>query len=502
MNIKNLLRTAATLAAALLLVLPAAAQQADFTTFVSIGDSLSGGFLDSCWVEYGQRDSYPAIIARQAGVSAFEQPLIGKPGLGSPGCMYLTSLAPTFGYRPSTGLPLNLTLARPYNNLSIPGFTIHDVVTTNPTAGASLALLTLRGKGTALLQAASLKPTFMTIYVGNNDIFGAITSATTIPCPDPAVQGCTLTSMSSVNADLDTIFNTLKAAQGGTGKGVVLNLGDGPNIPFVTTVSPVLGTNPANGQPIYALSNVGCPTGVPVCPVPPGSYLTLVAAQYLQAGYGIPCAILPPTDPRQANCNKPLPDNYSVNPTTGAVSPGVVLTPPEVAAIRLEIQQINAAIQTKATAAGYKVMDMQAWFSDIVAHGRSYGGLNATTAYLAGGIFSYDGAHLSSLGYAILANDVINFIKANYGNNLVQADMYPYLFNGDTSAGGYPIGAALSPDEQISWAAAIFAPDTWQENLKYIFPHLNLHHAMTPNPLDAPISIGREVSGDAPDRVH
>jgi hypothetical protein len=38
----------------------------------------------------------PAIIAKHATVG-YEQPLIGKPGLGAPGCMYLTSLVPTFG---------------------------------------------------------------------------------------------------------------------------------------------------------------------------------------------------------------------------------------------------------------------------------------------------------------------------------------------------------------------------------------------------------------------
>ncbi len=475
----NLLRSLATLAVAALLALPAAAQQADFTTYVSLGDSLTMGIMDACLVEHGQRDSYPAIIARQATSAAFEQPLVKEHGLG--GCMYLKSLLsstgaldPVFGAWPSDGVPLNATLARPYNNLGIDGFKIHDVVATNPTTPvASAAYLTLRGQGTALQQAAALKPTFLTIWIGANEFFGAITSATTIPCPNPAVPGCTLTAMSSVNADLDTIFNTLKAAQGGTAKGVVLTVADNPLLPFVTTVSPVLGTNPANNQPIYALSNVGCPTGVPVCPVPPGSYLTLVAGQYLKAGYGVPCAILAPTDPKRANCDKPLPDNYAVNPATGAVSPGVVLTPPEWAAIRLEAQQINAAIQAKATAAGYKVFDMSAWTDDFLANGRSFGGLSVTGGYISGGFFSYDGAHFTSLGYAILANDLIQFINANYGNAIVQADMYPFLFNGDTSTGGYPLPPAsvvLAPGDEITWAAAVFGPDNWRQEPQVLFP--------------------------------
>lgn len=494
MKTRDLFRTFATLAVAALLALPAAAQQADFTTYVAIGDSLTQGVLDGCVVEYGQRDSYPAIIARSAGVSAFEQPLIKKNGLGP--CMVLTSLAPTFGYRPNDGVPLNLTLSRPYNNLGVTGFKIHDVVATNPTTPAGgMAFLTLRGLGTALQQAASLRPTFATIWIGANEFFGAIQSAT-------AIEGVTLTPMASVNADLDTIFNTLKAAQGGTGKGVVLTVADNPLLPFVTTVSPVLGTNPANGQPIYALSNVGCPTGTPVCPVPPGSYLTLVAAQYLQAGYGVPCAILGPNDPKQANCNKPLPDNFAVNPTTGAISPGVVLTPPEWAAIRLRAQEINASLSTKAAAAGYKIFDMSAWTNEFLANGRKYGGLAVTASYLSGGFFSYDGAHFSSLGYAILASDVITFINSTYGNSLPLPDMYPFLFNGNTSSGGYPIGLSLSPDDQISWAAAIFTPETWRQNLKFSFPDPNQHRAVTADPEGEPVSTGRELPSRKSDHIN
>ena len=509
MKTKILLRTLATLAVAALLALPAAAQEVDFITYVSIGDSLTMGIMDACLVEHGQRDSYPAIIARQAG-RPFEQPLVKEHGLG--GCMYLKSLLsatgaldPVFGNWPSDGVPLNATLPRPYNNLGIDGFKIHDVVATNPTTPqASAAYLTLRGQGTALQQAASMRPTFVTIWIGANEFYPAITSATAIECPDPRVPGCTLTSMSSVNADLDTIFNTLKTAQGGTAKGVVLNMAD-PLIPFITTVSPVLGTNPANGQPIYALSNVGCPTGVPVCPVPAGSYLTLVAGQYLKAGYGVPCAILAPTDPKQANCNKPLPDNFSVNPSTGAISPGVVLTPPEFAAIRLKAQQINEALQAKATAAGYKIFDMVAWWNDLRTNGRSYGALALSTNYL-GGIVSYDGAHLTSTGYAILANDLIEFINANYGNEIPQADMYPFLFNGNTSPGGYPppplAGAALAPGDEIIWAAAAFTPETWYENLKSIFPDLNQHRAVSADPDGEPVSTGREAPRRKSDRIN
>ena len=252
------------------LAVPAAAQQADFTLFAQIGDSLTAGFTDGCLVEYAQNDSYGAIIARHAGVSGFQQPLISRPGLGP--CMVLTSLAPTFAYRPNTGLPINIGLTRPYNNLGVPGYTISQAVDSNPTTPAGgLGFIILRGAGTMLEQAAALKPTFLTIYIGNNDVLNAAGLATVI-------DGVTMTPTAVFDLKLQTIVDTMKAAQGGTGKGLILNIGDVAAIPFTTTVSPILGVNPATGATIYALSNYNCPTGVPACPVPAGSLLTLNAA--------------------------------------------------------------------------------------------------------------------------------------------------------------------------------------------------------------------------------
>ncbi|MRR13742.1 hypothetical protein EG835_15135, partial [bacterium] len=79
------------LALALAVSASPAAAQADFSKFVVVGASVDSGFIDSCWVKHGQTDSWPAILARQAGVSAFQQPIIGEPGLGP--CQILTSLA-------------------------------------------------------------------------------------------------------------------------------------------------------------------------------------------------------------------------------------------------------------------------------------------------------------------------------------------------------------------------------------------------------------------------
>lgn len=439
---------------ALALALPAlpAAAQADFTKFVVVGASVDAGFLDSCWAKHGQLDSWPAIFARQAGISDtnFQQPLINEPGLGP--CQVLTSLAPTFSYKPNTGTPANLTLARPYDNLAIPGYLGASVVACTKATDAvpcknALIDLVLRGSGaTTLQQAASLKPTFFAVGVLGNELLGPGTSGTVI-------DGVTLVSKEVYAASYKTIVDTMKAAQGGTGKGIVMTIPDVTALPYFTAVSPILGLNPATGAPITVLGPTGCPPGYPACPVPAGTIVPLPLGALMQAGYGVPCAVksLP-------KCDNPLPDNGTL--IGGAAVPGL-LYPSEVALLKARGAEYNAQISALAQADGYKVFDTAALLADIAKNGRNFGGVTLTSSYLAGGMFSYDGVHPTATGYAVVADSLVQFVNANYGTSLPRVNMYPYLFNGNSQAGGFPMTAVGTPsEEQIrEYAAAYFTPE-------------------------------------------
>jgi hypothetical protein len=439
------------LALALAISASPAAAQADFSKFVVVGASVDAGFIDSCWVKHGQTDSWPAIFARQAGVSGFQQPIIGEPGLGP--CQILTSLAPTFSYAANTGKPENLTLARPYDNLAIPGYlgaSIVNCVTNTGTVPCKNALIdvVLRGSGaTVLQQAASLHPTFFAIGVLGNELLGPATSGT-------AIDGVTLVSKEVYAASYKTIVDTMRASQGGTGKGIVATVPDVTTLPYFTAVSPIIGVNPATGVPITVLGPTGCPAGVPACPVPTNTVVPLPLGALMKAGYGIPCAVAP-TLPM---CNNPLPDNATLIGTTGV--PGL-LYPGEVSLLKARGVEYNAQISALATAAGYKVFDTAALLADIARTGRNYGGITLTSSYLAGGVFSYDGVHPTATGYAIVADALVQFVNANYGTSLERVNMYPYLFNGNSQAGGYPTSSFGPPSQEeiIEFAAAYFTPE-------------------------------------------
>jgi hypothetical protein len=176
-------------------------------------------------------------------------------------------------------------------------------------------------------------------------------------------------------------------------------------------------------------------------------------------GYGVPCA-LAPTLPY---CNKPLPDNAGPIDILGqqVVVPGL-LYPSEVSLLQSRIAAYNAQIQTLAGGAGYKIFDTGALIAGMTATGREWGGMVVNGAYLQGGFFSYDGVHPTSLGYAIVANDAINFINQNFNASIPQVDLSVYLFNGGSTTGGFPTGITATQDEILNWAAAYWTP----ENLK------------------------------------
>ena len=114
----------------------------DFTTFISLGNSLTAGYQSAALTEKFADYSFPKQIARQVGVADdFIQPLIEDPGIGSfvendAGVLQLLSLNPLLispapmsveqlAALASPGGPANLltnaTYALPYSNLGIPG---------------------------------------------------------------------------------------------------------------------------------------------------------------------------------------------------------------------------------------------------------------------------------------------------------------------------------------------------------------------------------------------
>jgi len=377
---------------------PVAAQDtgsASFASYVALGDSLTQGFSSGGVFAGVQVNSYPALIARQAGVADFEQPLISAPGI--PGLLHLQSLIPTIiAPVAGNGAPTNLNLPRPYNNLAVSGFDTRDVLVT--LTGNPIIDVTLRGLGPAIGQALALQPTFATVWLGNNDALGAATSG--------VVNDATLTPLAQFEMDYRMVVGAL--AQAGA-QIVVATIPDVTAIPFVTTLPPVL-VDPATQQPV--LVN-GQP--VPLIGVNPATDRVLLSAQVaLAQGFGIPVQL--------GGNGLPLPD-------------AVVLSGNEIATISDRIAGFNNVIRTVAGEVGGVVVDINGFFRGVVQNGFEVGGIGFDVEFLTGGIFSYDGVHPTPFGYAVVANQFIAAINEGFGAALEPVDLFPFVFGPDGSAG-------------------------------------------------------------------
>ena len=264
----------------------AARGEADFTRFVALGDSYGAGVSNASLNDRHQIYSWPAIIARQAGAPMFVQPLVTYPGIGPEmELVDIISFPPVFRNAPGTAV-VNVNYPAPWNNLSIPGAQVQHLttltgaqpVTNTPTA---MAQFILRGQGTAVQQAVALNPTFIAIWIGGNDLLGAVLSGT------PAA----LTSVDAFRTAYNAMLDQLVAGAPNAGM-VVGNLPTNPGaLPLTATVPPVI-INPATRQPlliggnaVFLVADLG---GGNIGQLPAGSIVLLTAAGKIAQGFGIP----------------------------------------------------------------------------------------------------------------------------------------------------------------------------------------------------------------------
>ena len=418
--------------AATLFLAANARAQANFASYVAFGDSLTAGYNNGSLVETHQGLSYPALLARQAGVATFEQPLISQPGIPAE-LTLVTLIPPVVAAKASNqGAPLRLDLARPYNNLGVPAAKVADLLS-RVTDGGGFHDLILRGKGTALAQGVSLKPTIVTLWIGNNDVLAAAVAGR-------AIDGVTLTPLASFQASYQSVVDAVKGS--GATLVVAANIPDVTTIPYVTTIRPIV-VSPTTGAPVMVNGQTVALLG-PNGPLPANSLVTLAASPLLLKGDGIPTAL--------GGTGRGLPDE-------------VILDLNEVAVIRERVAQYNQAIATICQGAGIPVLDVNAFLTDLAVNGRMIGGVSLTGAYLSGGLFGYDGIHPTDLGYALIANEWIHLINAR-GGQLEEVNLGPYLGVTTTPAGASSARGVVAGG-RAPWTA--FTAEAY-DALRAVFP--------------------------------
>ncbi len=379
---------------------------ADFSVYVAIGNSLTAGIQSSGaggvagWRQTFQEVSYPNLIAQQLGHGAnFTQPLLG--GDGPTGWVDFDAIPfdtlgnPRFVVR-NTNLDNTPSGPAPYHNMGVPGALLIE----SPTVTSSATSLTgntafdivLQGQ-TWLARAGALNPTFVTFWLGNNEVLGAATQGSGTAVATPAQFGGAFRAMIG---GLSGLPSSPDIAVG--------NIPDVTSIPFVTTIkmsdvdslhklNPALPAIPT----LFAESNI--------------SYILLSAQTGFGLGFGRTIA----------GGLGPLPGSFT-------------LTQSEVTSLRATTAQYNDSIAAIAATYGAAVFDANGLLRDIAAvsgaTGSGYnigGGINVKSDFISGGIFSLDGVHPNTLGYAVVANGFIKTINAHFGSSIPLLDLASYI---------------------------------------------------------------------------
>jgi hypothetical protein len=176
--------------------------------------------------------------------------------------------------------------------------------------------------------------------------------------------------------------------------------------------------------------------------------VTLAASTLLGQGIGIPTAL--------GGTGAPLPDE-------------VVLDPSEIAIIQDHVTANNQAIREICGAANIPVLDVNALLGELATSGRHVGGITLNSAFLSGGVFSYDGIHPNDIGYALMANEFIRVINAS-GGSLPPVDLGAVLGVTGAAAGG--VRASALPPSSGEWVPFEFSMDAYASLLE-AFPRLD-----------------------------
>ena len=465
------------------------AGDADFSNYVSLGNSLTAGYADGALYRSGQEDSYPNIMAEQFGFVGggdFTQPLTsdnlgglllgGQQILGNRLVLSADENGNPFP-TPLDGTPttdVTTSEAGPFNNMGVPGAKSYHLVTpgygsvagvANGTANPWYARFATSESTTVLADAASLNPTFFSLWIGNNDILGYATSGGSgvdqTGNLDPSTYGGN--DITDPNVFAAAYSAQVDALVAGGAKGVLLNIPDVTSIPYFTTVPPrsipldaaTAGAvnaqfalyNGALGQLVAggfispeeaAIRAINFVEGVNY-PIMTDVDLTDVTAILIGAGLDPQTAALL-GQLRQVKSDDLVvltassvlgttPDPSNPLGIVGVSLPlpnSLVLSSTEQARVATAGAAYNAIIEGLAAANELGYGDMKSALSEVAANGAFYNGGVLTSTYVTGGAFSLDGVHPTPRGYAFTANTIIDVINTTYNASIPKVDIGTY----------------------------------------------------------------------------
>lgn len=442
---------------------------ANFTKFVSIGNSLTSGFRDGTLYSDGQLQSYPSMMAQQmklAGGGAFVQPMMPN-NVGGFTSLFAASggtefygkltlkvingaLTPTPS-APAADIDIIGGAGKMFNNMGVPGaksfhLGINGYGSLNPYFKRFATSPTASMIGDAVAQA----PTFFSLWIGNNDVLSYATSGgagvdQTGTGNNPATYGSNdITDPAVVGSVINGYVTALTA---GGAKGIIANIPNVTSIPYFTRVpaKPIAGLSDAQVTQLntaYAQYNGGLGQAKAAGLITDAEYQVRLVK--FTAGVANGAVIKDKDLTNLAALGLPsyrqttsrdlilLPASSVLNPTAGggtsvALDDKYVLTEKETGKVLTATAAYNVAIKSIADAKGLAFVDANAKMMQLSsASGLQWDGVKYTATFVTGGTFSLDGVHLTGRGYALIANEFLKVINQKYKSTLPMVNVNSY----------------------------------------------------------------------------
>jgi lysophospholipase L1-like esterase len=368
-----------------------------FRSYVSIGNSITAGFQSNGINDSTQRQSYAVLLSKQMG-TRFAIPSLTNPGCPPPIANTQTGALVGGATAPACSLRATASVTDILNNVAVPGARVLDP--TSATAPASNALTTfILGGKTQVAKALDAKPTFATVWIGNNDVLVAGLSGILVPTPSLGQNGI-ISTQAQFQASFDLLTSQLTAGAPGI-RGVLIAVAQVANLPSLSSggliaASPAIqaGISAAAGTPVTVLPN--CVGSTSLINVP--SLLGAIRGKTHPAV--ISCALGFPGIPA------PVGDIFVLDAQEQATLAGV-------------INGYNSYIKGKADALGFAYYDPNVLFAAKRASGEipPFPNFASATATF-GPLISLDGVHPSGAAHILIANEIIGVINAKYGTSL------------------------------------------------------------------------------------
>src|SRR5437667_10231774 len=167
---------------------PPYAGGAMFQRYVAIGNSITAGFQSGGINDSTQKQSYAVLVGGVMGGDRFYYPSLNAPGCPPPFTNIFTQ-ARVGGGTGTTCLFRNAAIPPYLSNVAVPGAETIDMLNNGPLPGTNSNPLTqlFLGARTQVQAMLAARPTFVSVWIGNNDFLGAAEAGDTTLATDTAV---------------------------------------------------------------------------------------------------------------------------------------------------------------------------------------------------------------------------------------------------------------------------------------------------------------------------